>query len=69
MVDVKAGLEEFEATKAGKAEAAADDLRRMEQEVVAEAQASVNDYDAMGREQAAAEAAETAFDFKEAQFK
>ena len=67
MVDVKAGLEEFEATAAGKAQAAADDLRRVEQEVVAEAQASVDDFDAMGIEQDAAEAAETAFTFEEAQ--
>lgn len=67
MVDVKAGLKDFEATNAGKAEAAADDLRRIEQEAVAEAEASVNDFDAMGDEQAAAEAAETAFTFEEAQ--
>ena len=67
MVDVKAGMEEFEATAAGKAQAAADDLRRIEQEVVAEAEASVADYDAMGDETAAVAAAETAFDFDEAQ--
>lgn len=67
MVDVKAGLEEFEATNAAKAQAAADDLRRIEQETVAEAQASVEDFDAMGRKQEAAEAAETAFAFKQAQ--
>lgn len=67
MVDMKAGMEEFEATAAGKAQAAADDLRRIEQEVVAEAQASVDDFDAMGREQDAADAAETAFTFEEAQ--
>lgn len=43
------------------------DLERIEQEVVAEATASVEDFDAMGDEQAAAEAAETAFTFEEAQ--
>ncbi len=43
------------------------DLERIEQEVVAEAAASVEDFDAMGDEQAAAEAAETAFTFEEAQ--
>lgn len=43
------------------------DLERIEQEVVAEATASVEDYDAMGNEQAAAEAAETAFEFEQAQ--
>ena len=34
---------------------------------MAEAEASVEDFDAMGDEQAAAEAAETAFDFEQAQ--
>lgn len=43
------------------------DLERIEQEAVAEATASVEDFDAMGDEQAAAEAAETAFTFEEAQ--
>lgn len=43
------------------------DLERIEQEAVAEATASVEDFDAMGDEQAAAEAAETAFAFEEAQ--
>lgn len=43
------------------------DLERIEQEVVAEATASVEDFDAMGDEQAAADAAETAFEFEEAQ--
>lgn len=43
------------------------DLERIEQEAVAEAEASVEDFDAMGDEQAAAEAAETAFEFEEAQ--
>lgn len=43
------------------------DLERIEQETVAEAEASVEDFDAMGNEQAAAEAAETAFEFEQAQ--
>lgn len=43
------------------------DLERIEQEVVAEATASVEDFDAMGDEQKAAEAAETAFEFEQAE--
>lgn len=43
------------------------DLERIEQETVAEAEMSVEDFDAMGNEQAAAEAAETAFEFEQAQ--
>lgn len=50
-----------------KTEDALKDLERIEQEVVAEAEASVADYDAMGDETAAVAAAETAFDFDEAQ--
>ena len=42
------------------------DLERIEQETVAEAEMSVEDFDAMGNEQAAAEAAETAFEFEQA---
>ena len=53
--------------EAGKAAAAQADLDRIEQEAMAEAEASVEDFDAMGDEQAAAEAAETAFDFEQAQ--
>ncbi len=45
----------------------AEDLKRIEQEVVEEAEASVEDYDAMGDEYDAVEAAETAFTFDEAQ--
>ncbi len=48
-------------------EAARKDLERIEQEAMAEAEASVEDFDALGDEQAAAEAAETAFAFDEAQ--
>lgn len=47
-------------------EDARKDLERIEQETVAEAQASVEDFDALGDEQRAAEAAETAFVFEEA---
>lgn len=50
-----------------KAQDAVKDLERIEQETVAEAEASVADFDAMGDEQAAAEAAETAFEFEQAQ--
>lgn len=53
--------------EAAKAADAEKDLERIEQEVVAEAEASVEDFDAMGDEQAAAEAAETAFTFEQAQ--
>ncbi len=42
------------------------DLERIEREVVAEAEASVEDYNAMGCEQDAAFAAETAQTFEEA---
>lgn len=64
MVDA---MKDFKASEAAKTEDALDDLRRIEQETVAEAEASVEDFDAMGREQDAAEAAETAFEFEEAQ--
>lgn len=64
MVD---SMKDFVDSEAAKTQDALDDLRRIEQEVVAEAEASVDDFDAMGREQDAAEAAETAFVFDEAQ--
>lgn len=64
MVDA---MDEFKREEAGKAKAAQDDLNRIEQEAMAEAEASVEDFDALGDEQAAAEAAETAFEFDEAQ--
>ena len=60
-------LDEFTTAEAAKAQDAAKDLERIEQEVVAEAEASVEDFDAMGDEQSAAEAAETAFEFEQAQ--
>ena len=47
-------------------EDARKDLERIEEEAAAEAAASVQDFDAMGDEQAAAEAAETAATFAEA---
>ncbi len=43
------------------------DLEKIEREVVAEATASTEDFDAMGDEQKAAEAAETAFEFESAE--
>ncbi len=46
---------------------AEDDLRRIEDEVRQEAIASVEDFDAMGDAQAAAEAAGTAFAFETAE--
>ena len=46
---------------------ARDDLRRIEQEAVMEAETTVEFDDAVGLEQEAAEAAETAFQFDEAQ--
>lgn len=64
MVDA---MDAFKKEEAGKAQAAQDDLNRIEQEVMAEAGASVEDFDALGDEQDAAEAAETIMEFKEAQ--
>lgn len=60
-------MDEFKKEEAGKMAAAQDDLNRIEQETMAEAEASVEDFDAMGNEQAAAEAAETVFEFEQAQ--
>lgn len=68
-MDKSEALKEFEATNEAKAQDAAKDLERIEEEVVAEAEASVDDFDAMGSEQAAAEAAETAFTFEQAERK
>lgn len=47
-------------------EDARKDLERIEEEVAAEARASMEDFDAMGDGQAAAEAAETAATFEAA---
>ena len=52
---------------AAKAEDAAKDLERVEQQVVAEATMSTEYDDALGNEQAAAEDAETAFEFEQAE--
>lgn len=60
-------MDDFKASEAAKDADAKKDLERIEQEAMAEAEASVADFDAMGDEQAAAEAAETAFTFEEAQ--
>lgn len=60
-------IDDFAKSEAAKDEDARDDLRRIEQEAVAEAEASVEDYDAMGDEEDASMAAETAFEFEEAQ--
>lgn len=60
-------INDFAASEAAKTQDALKDLERIEQETVAEAEASVEDFDAMGDEQAAAEAAETAFTFEAAQ--
>ena len=57
----------FVATEAAKAEDAAKDLERVEQQVVAEATMSTEYDDALGNEQAAAEDAETAFEFEQAE--
>ncbi len=47
-------------------EDARKDLERIEEEAAAEAAAAVEDYDAMGEEEAAVDAAETAATFEEA---
>ncbi|MCI2241352.1 BAG1 BAG family molecular chaperone regulator 1 [Adlercreutzia faecimuris] len=60
-------ISEFAASEAAKTEDAIKDLERIEEEVVAEAEASVDDYDEMAHEGAAAAAAATAFDFDEAE--
>ena len=46
-------------------EDARKDLERIEEEVAAEAAAAVEDYDAMGEEEAAVDAADTAATFEE----
>lgn len=60
-------ISEFAASEAAKTQDAIKDLERIEQEVVAEAEASVDDFDAMDKEGAAAAAAATAFDFDQAE--
>ena len=66
MADKDTLMEEFVATEAAKNEDAAKDLERVEQ-VVAEATMSTEYDDALGNEQAAAEDAETAFEFEQAE--
>ena len=60
-------ITEFAASEAAKTQDAIKDLERIEQEVVAEAEASVDDFDAMSKEGAATAAAATAFDFEQAE--
>ena len=67
MADKDTLMEEFVATEAAKNEDAAKDLERVEQEIVAEATMSTEYDDALGNEQAAAEYAETAFEFEQAE--
>lgn len=57
----------FDMAEDAKTQDALKDLERIEQEVVAEATASVEDFDAMGAIGDAAEAAETAQIFEDAQ--
>ena len=65
MADKDTLMEEFVATEAAKNEDAAKDLERVEQQVVDEATTEYDD--ALGNEQAAAEDAETAFEFEQAE--
>ncbi len=58
---------ENSADDAERARMAADDLRRIEEEVKQEAEASVEDYDDEGKEKCSVEAAGTAFDFDQAE--
>lgn len=60
-------ISEFAASEAAKTQDAIKNLERIEQEVVAEAKASVDDFDAMSKEGATAAAAATAFDFEQAE--
>lgn len=67
MADKDTLMKEFVDTEAAKTEDAVKDLERIEEEVVAEATMSTEFDDALGKEQAAAEAAETAFQFEQAE--
>lgn len=67
MTDKDTLMKEFVDSEAAKTEDAIADLERIEQEVVAEATSSTEFEDALGNEQAAAEAAETAATFEEAE--
>ncbi len=66
MADKDTLMKEFVDTEAAKTEDAVKDLERIEEEVVAEATMSAEYDDALGNEQAAAEDAETAFEFDQA---
>ena len=59
-------LDNYAEAEAAEARDAAADLERVEEEIVQEAESSVELEDKSGDAQAAAEAAETAFDFEEA---
>lgn len=67
MADKDTLMKEFVDSEAAKTEDAIADLERIEQEVVAEATMSTEYDDALGNEQNAAEDAETAFEFEQAQ--
>ena len=66
MADKDTLMKEFVDSEAAKTEDAVADLERIEEEVVAEATSSAEFEDALGNEQAAAEAAETALEFDQA---
>ena len=66
MTDKVTLMKEFVDSEAAKNEDAVADLERIEEEVAAEATSSAEFEDALGNEQAAAEAAETAFEFDQA---
>ena len=59
-------LDNYAEAEAAEVRDAAADLERVEEEIVEEAEGSVELEDKSGDAQAAAEAAETAFDFEEA---
>lgn len=66
MTDKDTLMKEFVESEAAKTQDAIADLEHIEREVVAEATMSTEYDDALGNEQAAAEDAETAFEFDQA---
>jgi hypothetical protein len=66
MADKDELMKKFVAKEAAENEDALRDLERVEEEVAAEAEMAVELDDAAGNEQAAAEAAETVFEFEQA---
>lgn len=66
MTDKDTLMKEFVESEAAKTQDAVADLEHIEREVVAEATMSTEYDDALGNEQAAAEDAETAFEFDQA---